>query len=88
VLRRILGLKRDEIAGGWRKLHTEQLHNLYSSPNTIRMINEMSRVCGTHGGEEVLGGKPRKKETTRKTSTWTVVNIKTDLREIGRGGLD
>jgi hypothetical protein len=38
VLRRIFGLKRDEVTGGWRKLHKEELHNLYSSPSIIRMI--------------------------------------------------
>jgi hypothetical protein len=38
VLRRIFGLKRDEVTGGCRKLHNE-LHNLYSSPSIIRMIN-------------------------------------------------
>jgi hypothetical protein len=38
VLRRIFGPKRDEVTGDWRKLHNEELHNLYSSPNTIRMI--------------------------------------------------
>jgi hypothetical protein len=38
VLRRIFGPKRDEVAGGWRKLHNEELHNLYSSPSRIRMI--------------------------------------------------
>jgi hypothetical protein len=38
VLRGIFGQKRDEIVGGWRKLHNEKLHNLYSSPNIIRMI--------------------------------------------------
>jgi hypothetical protein len=38
VLRRTFGPKRDEIIKGWRKLHNEQLHNLYFSPNTIRMI--------------------------------------------------
>jgi hypothetical protein len=38
VLRRISGPKRDEVAGGWRKLHNEELHNLYSSPSIIRMI--------------------------------------------------
>jgi hypothetical protein len=35
---RIFGLKRDEVTGGWRKLHNEELHNLYSSPSIIRMI--------------------------------------------------
>jgi hypothetical protein len=38
VLRRIFGSKRDEVAGGWRKLHNEELHNSYSSPSIIRMI--------------------------------------------------
>jgi hypothetical protein len=38
VLRRIFGPKRDEVTGGWRKLHNEELHSLYSSPNIIRMI--------------------------------------------------
>jgi hypothetical protein len=38
MLRRIFGLKRDEVMGGWRKLHNEELHNLYSSLNIIRMI--------------------------------------------------
>jgi hypothetical protein len=38
VLRRIFGLKRDEVTGGWRKLHNEELHNLYSSPSIIKMI--------------------------------------------------
>jgi hypothetical protein len=38
VLRRIFGTKRDETVGGWRKLHKEDLHYLYFSPNIIRMI--------------------------------------------------
>jgi hypothetical protein len=38
VLRRIFGLKRDEVTGGWRKLYNEELHNLYSSTNILRMI--------------------------------------------------
>jgi hypothetical protein len=38
VLRRISGAKRDELTGGWRKLHNEELQNLYSSPSRIRMI--------------------------------------------------
>jgi hypothetical protein len=37
VLRKIFGLKRDEVTGGWRKLHNEELRNLYSSPSIIRM---------------------------------------------------
>jgi hypothetical protein len=38
VLRRIFESKRDEVTGGWRKLHNEELHNLYSSPSIIRTI--------------------------------------------------
>jgi hypothetical protein len=38
VLRRIFGPKRDEVTGEWRRLHNEELHNLYSSPNIIRTI--------------------------------------------------
>jgi hypothetical protein len=38
VLRRIFGPKRDEVTGGWRKLHNEELRDLYSSPSIIRMI--------------------------------------------------
>jgi hypothetical protein len=38
VLRRIFGPKRNEVTGDWRKLHNEELHNLYTSPNAIRII--------------------------------------------------
>jgi hypothetical protein len=43
VLRRIFGPKRDGVTGGWRKLHNEELHNMYSSPSIIRIIN-LSRM--------------------------------------------
>jgi hypothetical protein len=58
VLKRMFRPKRDEMTGDWRKLHNEQLHNLYSLPSIIRMIksrvkeDEMGRVCGTNMGEE------------------------------------
>jgi hypothetical protein len=38
VLRRVLGPKREEVVGGWRRLHNEEIHNLYASPNIIRVI--------------------------------------------------
>jgi hypothetical protein len=38
MLRRIFGPKRDEMTEGWRKLHNEEIHNLYSSPSIIRMM--------------------------------------------------
>jgi hypothetical protein len=47
VLRRIVGPKRDEVTGGWRKLHNEELHDLYSSPSIIRIIKTMMvRLAG------------------------------------------
>jgi hypothetical protein len=47
VLRRIFGPKRDEVTGGWRKLHNKELHNLYSFPSTIRMTkSRMMRWAG------------------------------------------
>jgi hypothetical protein len=38
VLRRIFGPKRENVRGGWRRLHNEQLHNLYASPNIVRVM--------------------------------------------------
>jgi hypothetical protein len=53
VLRRRFGPKRDEVMGEWRKLHNEQLRDLYSLPNIIRLIKSRSmRWAGTNGGEE------------------------------------
>jgi hypothetical protein len=48
VLRRIFGPKRDEVKGDWRKRHNEELHNLYSFPNIIRMINSRSTRWAEH----------------------------------------
>ena len=56
VLRRTFGPKRDVVTGEWRKLHNEELNDLYSSPNIILSDqiekNEMSRACSTYGGDE------------------------------------
>jgi hypothetical protein len=46
VVRRIFGPKREEETGGWRELHNEELHNLYSSPSTRRMIKSRMRLVG------------------------------------------
>jgi hypothetical protein len=73
VLRRIFGPKRDEVTGEWRKLHNEELHSLYSSPNIIRQIKSRRMRWAGHvvrmGEECVLSfdGKVRRKETTWKT---------------------
>jgi hypothetical protein len=50
VLRRIFGPKGEEVVGGWRRLLNEELHNLYTSPNIIRVIKsrKMGGVCSTH----------------------------------------
>jgi hypothetical protein len=69
VMRRILGPKRDEIIGDWRKFHNEELNNLYSSPNIIRMakprrmrwtgyVADMGANLNTY---RVLVGKPEGK---------------------------
>jgi hypothetical protein len=75
VLRRIFGPKRDEVTGEWRKLHSEELHNLYSTPDIIRQVKSRRMRWAGHVkrmGEErkvykVLVGKPEGKETTWKT---------------------
>jgi hypothetical protein len=74
VLRGISEPKRDEVTGEWRKLHNEELHNLYSSPNITRQIKSRimcgGRTCGTHRrGQECVqdfGRKARRKEITWK----------------------
>jgi len=53
VLRKILGLKRDKVTGEWKRLHNEQLNNLYSSPNIIRV--EKSRRLIWAGRVACLG---------------------------------
>jgi hypothetical protein len=54
ALRRIFGPKRDELTGECRKLHNDELHNLYSYPDIIRQVkaNEVGGACGTHGRGE------------------------------------
>jgi hypothetical protein len=75
VLRRIFGRRRDEVTVEWRKLHSEELHILYSSPNIIRQIKSRRMRWAEHValmGEEinmhkVSDGKARRKEATWKT---------------------
>jgi hypothetical protein len=93
VLRRIFRSKRDEVTGGWRKLHNEELHNFYSWPSIIRMIkSRMGRVCSTHGAKrdawEIMVGKPEGKRSLRRHKRRWKNNIKTDLKLIGWGGMD
>jgi hypothetical protein len=53
AMKRIFGPKRDEVTGGWRKLHKDELHNLYSFPRTTRMIK--SRKMIGHGMCQACG---------------------------------
>jgi hypothetical protein len=46
VLTKIFGSKRDEVMGGWRKLHNKELHELYSSPSVIRIIKSRIKEAG------------------------------------------
>jgi hypothetical protein len=60
VLRRIFGPKREEVAGGWRRLHNEELHNLYTPPNIITdRVKEgaMGGECSIYGTDEKCGRK-------------------------------
>jgi hypothetical protein len=96
VLKRIFGPKRDEVTGDWRKLHNEELHNLYSSPNIIRMIKSrrmrwagnVARMGEMRNGYRILVKKPEGKRPLGRPICRWVDNIKMDLREIGCGGVD
>jgi hypothetical protein len=95
VLRIIFGPKKDEVVGGWRKLHNEELHNLYSSPSIIIIIKSRMKWAGhvARMGEKrnaytILVGKPEGKRPLGKTRRRWEYNITMDLREIGWGGMD
>jgi hypothetical protein len=74
VLRRIFGSRGDEVTGKWRKLHNEELHNLYISTNIIRQVKSRRMRWAGHvarfergqEGVQGFGGKARRKETTWK----------------------
>jgi hypothetical protein len=91
VLRRVFGPKRDKGTEEWRKLHNEELNDLYSSPNIVRVIkSRRMRWAGNVGclGERrsmyrVLVGKPEGKRPRHRRED----NIKIDLQEVGCGGM-
>jgi hypothetical protein len=93
VLRRIFGPKRDEVSGEWRKLHNEELRDLYSSPSIIRMIKSRTMRRAGHVarmGEvyRLLVGKPEGKRPLGRPRRGWLDNIRMDLGEVGWGALD
>jgi hypothetical protein len=96
MLRRIFGPRRDEVTGDWRKLHNDELHNLYSSPNIIRTLKlkrvrwagHVARMGETRNAYRILVGKPEGRRALGRPRRRWVDNIKMDLREIGWDGMD
>jgi len=96
VLRRIFGPKRDEVASGLRKLHTEELNNLYCSPNIVRVITSrrmrwvghVARMGERKGVYRVLVRKPEGKRSLGRLRRRWQDNIKMDLQEVGCGAMD
>jgi hypothetical protein len=88
VLRRMLGLKRDEVTGGWRKLHIEELHNMYSSPSIIRRIKSrrmrwaghVARMGAKKNACRILVGRPQGNISLGRPRRRWVNNIEMDFR--------
>jgi hypothetical protein len=82
--------------GDWRKLHNEELHNLYSSPKIIRMIKSrrirwaghVARMGEKRNAYRILVGKPQGKKTLGRPRCRWVDNIKMDLGEIRWSGIN
>jgi hypothetical protein len=94
VLKGILGTKRCEVTGEWRKLHSAELHNLYSSPDIIRQMKPrrmrwaglVARMGDGRNVYRVLMGKPKGKRPPETPRRRWEDGIKTDFTEIGWGG--
>jgi hypothetical protein len=93
--RRIFGPKRDEVTGEWRKLHNEELHNLYSSPDIIirqvksrriRWAGHVARMGEERKLYKLLVGKPEGKGPLGRPRLRWEDGIRMDLWEIGLGG--
>jgi hypothetical protein len=94
VMRRIFEPKRDEVTGKWRRLHNEELNDLYSSPNIFRVIKSRMRWASNvaHIGERrgvyrVFEGKSEEERALRSVRCRWEDNIKMDLQEVGLGGM-
>jgi len=96
VLRRIFGPRRDEVTGEWRRLHNEELNDLYSSPNIVwviksrrmRWTGHVARMGEERGVYRVLVGKPEGNRPLGRPRRRWVDNIKMDLQEVGCGYMD
>jgi hypothetical protein len=96
VLWRIFGPKRDGVTGGWRKLHNEELHNLYSSPSVIRIIKprrmrwagHVARMGEKRNVYRLLVGKPEGKRLLGRPSRRWIDNNKMDLVVTGLSVVD
>ena len=93
VLRRICGSRRDEVTGEWRRLHNEELNDLYSSPNIVRVIKSIimrwaghvARMGEERGVYRVLVEKPEGRGPLGRPRRRWVDNIRMDLQEVGYG---
>jgi hypothetical protein len=96
VLRGVFGPKRDEVTGEWRKLHNEELNDLYSLLNIVRMVKSrrmrwaghVARMGEDRGVHRVLVGKPEGKSPLGSPRRRWEDNIKMDLQEVGGGHED
>jgi hypothetical protein len=95
MLRRVFGTKREYVAGGWRTLHNEELHNLYASINIIRVIKSRMRWVGhvarmgeTRNVYSIFVGKLEGKRPLGRPRRGCENNIRMDLREIAWEGVD
>ena len=87
MLRRIFGPKRHGVTGEWRKLHNEELNDLYSS-RRMRWAGHVARMEEGRGVHKVLVVKPEGKRPLGKPRSRWEDNIKMGLQEVGRGCRD
>ena len=92
MLLRIFGPRRDEVTGKWRRLYNEELNDLYTSPNIVRVIKSGRMKWTGHVarmGEEkgVYMGKPEGKRPLGRPRRRWVDNIRMDLQEVGYVGM-
>jgi len=93
---RIFGPRRDEVTGEWRRLHIEELNDLYSSPIIVRVIKSrrmrwpghVARVGDEKGLYRILVGKPEGRRPMGRPRLRWVDNISTNLQEVGCGYVD